>query len=39
VGCAVGCYDAQLSLYEEWIELACLIPCEAGAMNCILLEY
>jgi len=39
VGCAVGCYDAQLSLNEEWIELVCLIPCEAGALNCILLEH
>jgi hypothetical protein len=24
MGSAVGCYDAQFSLYEVWIELACL---------------
>jgi len=39
MGGAVGCYDAQLSLYEVWIELACLMPCEAGATDFKLLEY
>jgi hypothetical protein len=39
MGSAVGCYDAQFSLYEEWIELASLVSCKAGAFDCVLLEH
>jgi hypothetical protein len=39
MGGAVGCYDTQFSLYEGWVELACLLSCEAGTVDLKLSKY
>jgi len=34
----VGCYGAQFSLSEKWVQVACLNPRKASAMDGVLLR-
>jgi hypothetical protein len=39
MGGAVCHYDPPFPLYKGWVEFACLLPCEAGAVDLKLFKY
>jgi len=39
MGCAMCYYDSQFPLYKGWMDFACLLSCEAGAVDLKLFKY